>query len=49
MICPQNIGDVLPAGGAPLLLWVDGTPSGYNLLDIIINYPVGVSFKLVID
>jgi M6 family metalloprotease-like protein len=49
MLCPQNIGDELPAGGAPLLLWVDGTPSGYNLLDIVIDYPAGASFKLVID
>lgn len=47
--CPKNIGDVLPAGSQPLLRWVDGAPSGYNLLSIIINYPTSVSFELVMD
>ncbi len=47
--CTNNIGDPLPVGSEPLLRWVDGKSSGYNLLDITINYPLSVSFELAID
>lgn len=46
--CPNNIGDRLPPGSEPLLLWVDEDPSGYNLLDITTSHP-NVTFELVID
>jgi hypothetical protein len=31
VVCPPNLGDPLPAGGVPLLLWADGSASGYRL------------------
>jgi hypothetical protein len=43
--CPALVGDPLPLGGEPRLLWADGTASGYGLADIAV---VGdaVSFDL---
>lgn len=47
MVCPLQIGDVLPAGGAPLLWWVDGTASGYRLKTIKLDNPAQkVLFKV---
>lgn len=36
--CPTYVGDPLPAGGTPLLLWADGSPSGYRLKAITADF-----------
>ncbi len=50
MMCPANIGDPLPAGAKPLLLWSDGGASGYRLKSILLNTAdKSVTFTAEID
>lgn len=46
--CTNNIGDALPAGSQPLLRWVDGSKSGYNLLGITTSGD-SVTFLLTVN
>jgi len=39
-VCPIHVGDAPPAGAQPLLLWADGTASGYRLKTIRLDYSV---------
>jgi hypothetical protein len=49
-VCPTYIGDPLPEGGTPLLLWSDGSRSGYRLKEIKIDFGgLSVTFKTEID
>jgi M6 family metalloprotease-like protein len=47
-VCPTNIGDPLPVGGVPLLLWADGSASGYRLKTIKLDY-VGKSVSFTTE
>ncbi len=50
VVCPTYVGDELPNGGAPLLLWSDGTPSGYRLKEIKTDFAgKSVTFKTEIE
>ncbi len=44
--CPLSIGDPLPLGSEPLLLWSNGDPSGYNLLGIKTDFLTNSTFSL---
>lgn len=49
-VCPTNIGDVQPVGGQPLLVWSDGTASGYRIKMIKLDsVNKAVMFTLEID
>jgi len=37
--CSDNIGEALPPGGQPYLLWADGKPSGYRIKNISLSFP----------
>ena len=45
--CPPIIGDPLPEGVSPLLLWSDGSPSGYEINGITATGGVTVTFQVV--
>jgi M6 family metalloprotease-like protein len=50
LVCPTYVGDPLPNGGAPLLLWSDGSPSGYRLKEIKTDFAgKSVTFKTEIN
>ena len=50
MNCPAQIGDPLPPGGKPLLLWSNGKASGYRLKAIKTNYATNaVTFSVEIE